>query len=614
MEDTSMFSINPWHGRFFKIISIIGFFLIIIALIIMLSIGKATSYEFSIYDVYPWYFWLFILSATFCGQLVIIGSAITQSKKNYWLFSMCIILIINAILLFLPVIRGYYVNGSGDVLTHIGYMKDILHESNIGINHYPIDHILGVIIHLISGLSLLDITKNIPPFFSFFFIVSMFCLGKTIFKNKFELMIFILFSSILMFGNSHLAFIPNSQAYLLVPLCLFLAFKMYQGVNIKKYNILLLLMGFLIVFYHPLVTVMVMLILFLMQIMQYILEKYEKRTLKKVNYTYTILFIFAVFSIWSTYLRMATNVAQPIINRLLGEEKIQSELEKKVDLVSQVNIDPIYLIKLILNLYGQWIIIGILSLLSILLILNLIKNQKTKLNFYNGISIMGFCVFAMLSIVFLFTNGAFGFGRIYLFALLFSFLLLPSAIYFYLCSNSQVIKHDRKTIIKLLGLIFIIFCITFFSIFNLHMSPITKTANQQVPKSDYWGMSTFFSFRDQSLPIRENGISSYRFYDVIYGHSVRRVNIDFNEAEMMPPDHFGYQNETLSQNFLNNSKYLLVNDFGRDFYPHMFPEFPDKWRFLAQDYERLKMDTNIQKVYSNKNLDVFMITAQPQEG
>jgi len=140
------------------------------------------------------------------------------------------------------------------------------------------------------------------------------------------------------------------------------------------------------------------------------------------------------------------------------------------------------------------------------------------------------------------------------------------------------------------------------------MSPIIKTSNQQVPKSDYIGMSTFFSFRDQSLPIRENGISSYRFYDVIYGHSVRRLNIEFNETKMMPPDHFGYQNETLSQDFFNNSNYLLVNDFGRDFYPYMFPEFPDKWRFLAQDYERLKIDTNIQQVYSNRNLEIYVLS------
>ena len=42
---------------------------------------------------------------------------------------------------------------------------------------------------------------------------------------------------------------------------------MYYGVNNIKYQFLLLLMSFLLVFYHPLVTIMVIMILALMQIM-----------------------------------------------------------------------------------------------------------------------------------------------------------------------------------------------------------------------------------------------------------------------------------------------------------------------------------------------------------
>ena len=135
-----MFSNNLWHDRFFKIMSLISFFLILLILIILLKAGPAASYEFSIYDAYPGYFWILIFSAIFCGKVVILGSAVTQSKKNYWVFGLCAILISNAILLFLPVIRGYYIYGSGDVLTHIGYMKEILRTFSIGTNHYPVDH------------------------------------------------------------------------------------------------------------------------------------------------------------------------------------------------------------------------------------------------------------------------------------------------------------------------------------------------------------------------------------------------------------------------------------------------------------------------------------------
>ena len=204
-------SMNNWIDRFFKIFLIMGFLFIFIILIILLGVGSASSYEFSIYDAYPWYFWAVLLSAVLCGQVAILGSAVIESKKNYWLFGLFAILVSNALLLFMPIIRGYYIYGDGDALTHIGYMKDILRTSSIGGNHYPIDHILGVIIHLFSGLSLPAITLLIPPFFSFFFILSMYFVGKIIFQNKFELLILVLLATMLTFGNSyHIPFTPNS--------------------------------------------------------------------------------------------------------------------------------------------------------------------------------------------------------------------------------------------------------------------------------------------------------------------------------------------------------------------------------------------------------------------
>jgi hypothetical protein len=59
---------------------------------------------------------------------------------------------------------------------------------------------------------------------------------------------------------------------------------------------------------------------------------------------------------------------------------------------------------------------------------------------------------------------------------------------------------------------------------------------------------------------------------------------------------------------MKNSKYLLVDDLGRGFYPHVYPEFQNNWKFLAQDFEQLKSDTKVQQVYSNRNLEVFVIS------
>ena len=189
---------------------------------------------------------------------------------------------------------------------------------------------------------------------------------------------------------------------------------------------------------------------------------------------------------------MATYVMRPIISRIFGDENVQSELQKNMDLISNVNVEPLYLIKLILNVWGKSILLGIFSLLCILLILRSMKNQTTKSNFYLGVSVMGFLLFFIFSIFMLVSNASFGFGRIYAFANLFSLIVIPSGIYLFVYKNAEGKPPAGKQVIKLLGVFLIFFCLTFFATFNLYYSPLIKQPNEQVPESNYFGMSHFF--------------------------------------------------------------------------------------------------------------------------
>jgi hypothetical protein len=53
---------------------------------------------------------------------------------------------------------------------------------------------------------------------------------------------------------------------------------------------------------------------------------------------------------------------------------------------------------------------------------------------------------------------------------------------------------------------------------------------------------------------------------------------------------------------------MILNDKGREFYPHVYPEFKNDWRYLPEDFEKLKNDNNIQQIYSNRNIEIFMIS------
>jgi len=107
---------------FEKILAIIAFLFNILSLIIIVKTPPASIYEISIYNAYPWYFWFFILTGIFLGQLIIfVNVYYRSSEKNHkgWQLGLLAILIPIFILLFLPIIRGYVTFDKSDQFTHI---------------------------------------------------------------------------------------------------------------------------------------------------------------------------------------------------------------------------------------------------------------------------------------------------------------------------------------------------------------------------------------------------------------------------------------------------------------------------------------------------------------
>jgi hypothetical protein len=591
------------ENRVLKFISFFCFSLILTDLIIIIISGPAEAYEFSIYNAYPWFFWFFMIIAFICGWILILSSAIIHSEKNNWKIGLIAVLILDIILLFMPLIRGYYSYGSGDVLTHIGYMKDILNSGNIGGNSYPVDHILGIILHMTSGLSLPDITMIIPPAFSVFFIVSVYLLGKQIFNNKWQSLILIAFSSILLFGNYQMSFFPNGQSLFIIPLIIYLILKIY---NTGNKNILLLctILSALLVFFHPLVTVLIIFIFLIYSTIQYTQKKFKIMQTNKQNLNYILALLIIIFTLWSSYLLSLSRVVIPIIDSLLGNDEVRSELQKNLEIVNSVQLSPTYLVNLILSTYGQGIILGVLSFFCIFLLYWSITKKKNKPEFYQFFFIGGFLFLFLLSGIMFIFNGSFGFMRIYSVAMIFSLLLISSVFIEIFDIPNRFQLFLSSPIFKIFVICFILFATLYFSVFNLYFSPIIKKSNQQITLSDFDGMTTLFEYRDDSLKILELGVSQDRFYDSIYGQSAKRQNIIYGSVS--PPDHFGYQLNVQEATINDNPIYIVMNDQGREFYQHFYPEFIDKWRYSSQDFERMERDTNYDRIYSNANLEVFL--------
>lgn len=586
-----------------KVILLINYFLLLSVLIIIFSTPPADSYEFSIYGAYPLYFWFLLLLSIILGMLSAILSILNNSLRKYWILGFLAEITAVSLVLFLPLIRGYYIYGSGDILTHIGYMLDIESSGVIGRNHYPILHILGNSLHETTTLSYGTITLMIPAFFSVTSILFWYILGKEIMQNLEEIVILMLIAALPIYGVMNSLFTPNHQAFLLIPLILYGLIK-YQKTKDKKIGLLLIILIILLAIIHPLIAIMVILVLFLM-VMSDILFSWVCHDNTGSNNILKFAFIMIViFSSWSTYLIMIVNVLKPLTASLLGTDEIKSELISKFDLISTVDIDIYYLINLGLLTYGIHLILSLITLFSIAFLFCLHFKNNAKIRRFQFFAIVCFIAFCVSGTIVFLKLDLFGMKRIMNFSLIFSLLIISSTIFimFDKFRNSTCIK---KSMI-LTTTVIILIILVYLSIFSLHLSPITKQSHQQVTEGNYIGMKKFFETRDSKIPILEYGVSQMRYYDSIFGRNFPGTNIRYGEITQ-PIDHFGYNvSHDLGSNY-DGEQYLILTKEGRGFYENMYPEFPNKWRFKNKDFQMLELDESVQRIYSNKNLTIYQI-------
>lgn len=75
---------------------------------------------------------------------------------------------------------------------------------------------------------------------------------------------------------------------------------------------------------------------------------------------------------------------------------------------------------------------------------------------------------------------------------------------------------------------------------------------------------------------------------------------------ILPPHHFRYDEfPTLGTSYTEGS-YMLLAKIDRDLYTYVWPEVAE-FRWLPSDFERLEIDYSLDKVYSDRGLDIRYI-------
>ena len=567
----------------------------------------ATGYEISIYNAYPIYFWGLIILAEFMGIIILIRSYLYENERYNWKYGFLSLLISNSILLTLALIRGYFFLGRNDVSSHLGLMRDILNSGTFGTNVYPLLHILGVETFFIPNIHINVIILIYPAIFSLFCIFSFYLLFNRIYEDKKDVILGMVPASILLFGTYHTMFTPNQEAFLLIPFFLYCYLSSRKSDDQLPFTILTVIMSIVITVLHPLVSLMIILLLIILEFSNKISSK--RLNTFRIRSPYTVIILMStVFFMWQTYTYIFFKKIIKIFNWFIGEELGTSEFQIYSNIISSTDPNILDLIHRMFNIYGQLIIVALISLVCIFYLLN----KRDKLNFYSVFYSLGFIISIIISVISLVLIYIFQFARNYVLAILMGIFLVFIFLKLLFSTKNKVL--NRKYIKPLIiTIIFIPLLVA--STFNLYYSPPTNYPNEQVTLSEYQGMQTFFEKRDDNYRAYEYKLSQTRFFDAIYYYQVdditkHKINIsskNLRYVDTMPIDHFGYDNYTSMADYYNKSSYLLINDLGRELYPAIYPQYRFKWRFTSEDFEKLNEDNGLSLIYDNSNLEIYFL-------
>jgi hypothetical protein len=600
-----------------KILAIIAFSLLIIALIIVLKTPPASIYEISIYNAYPWYLWFLILSTIIIGELIVFIEILSDSsEKKYktWNPGLIAIFIPIIIILILPIIRGYPTYGFGDHLTHIGEIKDILKFGSIGKNNfYPNLHIYTANSILVTG-SFINIINLISRYFFFFIPISIYLFYKIVFNNKDEMKFALIFaSSFLFFGSLCRYLAPYDQSFLITPIILYLYFKRGNQKNTTSFSILFMIFVISYTFYHPLNLLMLILVFLFLTIIFYLYRKINflkvsevpEKKLKEKSLNIVLFSIF-LFLIWyfsfsfivGSFLRVFSSIFYGA-----GESLFEIQTSAVVSYSPKL-IDTFRI--LMLN-YGSLLIIGLLSVLSLFYIF--IKWQRNKKNFDLRfcflLSVITFLFFGLLLTGAIFSDLLVDWNRFMIWETIFSIILVTIAFYsFFINSkNRKIVKKPFKKIIATITVCIALISLTFLSIFTFYPSPLISDANLQVTNMDWNGAEWIMQHSNEKIKIDQLGISLWRFYNAING--IKNYPIDYIFEP--PPDHFNYQNNNTLGEYYNNNRYIIISHLAKIRYPESYPNYKELWRFTPDDFNLLQSDYNVNRFFDNKGFEAYFI-------
>lgn len=614
MRDTML---NLKNNRLQKILLIISFVFLILALKIIADTSPAPGYELSLYGAYPAAFWIIFIGGIFAAILVLLLEVFIDEKTKIWIPALCAILMWNFIFILMPLFRGYlFIGGaSADIFSHIGFIQEIINTGHVFENNfYPVIHVFILSLSNTSGLSLNTISWFVPALFWAAYVFFMFLLARIISKNKQQAFLITAFSTVLIYSSYHFSMHPSIFSFIFLPLLLYLYHKRNIAVKKIEITLLIIILCFFLVFFHPVTTIIAIVMFVTFIVSTFLLKRFKlflrnsPVNVKVHNATNIVLILTISFFAWYTS-HMGGLTAIKVIYQGMFSGSDASIASNYLSTLGAANLTMLQIARLFLLRYGAVIIYSLIAMLCLLLIAKkfLFLRKIKELEFSYSIQLIAsfFASFAMM-VGYAIVINPIRSSRYFLMML----TIFNGIVIYFIFEEKKKLK--KKTIKKYCLPILLAFVLLFsctVCIVNVYPSPTIWASNQQVTNMNFAGSVWISEKRDTTVQVAQcYGSNLWRMEHYMLG--IKEGDERFSEKGSLDvATHFGYgENDTLLTVYDYSDTYLITTENSRQGV-NAFPlnVQPIARQYTADDYRKLNSDTAVNKIYENGEHECWFV-------
>jgi hypothetical protein len=591
-----------------KIIIIFCFIFISVAIIFAWQ-NPSEGYELDIYGSTPLITWVLIILAILGGIAIIIGQIKNKESKDkrLWLWALIVLILSRFSLLYIPYIRNYF-SWSGDNLRYWGFIEDIVLTGHFeSSNFYPITPTFLSEVISVTGIRLEIVANLSTAFISSLFVLSIGLLVGTVSHIKYPQIIALLVSgSVLLFDGYNVILSPNGWSIFFIPLLLYL----YLNHESRNYRVLFVVLLLVFPFFHPLSSFMIVVVLIILEIMNWILAGVlvKNRLLPSPSPLIAYVVIeFTIFIIWITEHQVFHSNIQTVWQQITSGTGVDKLAEFGQSL-NKLNVHGFDFYVLLLKMYGVDFILLILAIIGIFWLLKRMRrahlgtDSQVLYSFAVAFIVCG--LFYLAYLLGLPGTSSLGQGQWDRRFLGYVEVFLPLFAAFSLYLLLDVFKNRRSIYI---GVFCLVSLSSILSVFTIYPSPITERPNDQVTRMENLGAQWLFVSKGKDVDYVYILISSIDFVMSERGKTETGKWIDIYHDISQVPNHLGYDKEGNLGSLFVTDRYLSVAAIDRIVYSTVWETVG---RYKTEDFMKLDQDSTVSELYSNRGINYYYIRAK----